>query len=166
MHRTTVDDLSAVHACAVPGSDEQLWEMSARFLDVGLARGEHAVYFDDGTIDAVLERLVDDRVPVDRPLADGQLVVVGAAETRAVLRGTVRDAAVMLAARIDRAVADGYPGFRMTGQFNSGLSRRDGVGLADFDAMIDTVLTGRPARVLCLYDRHRYPDDAIERMRA
>ena len=32
--------------------------------------------------------------------------------------------------------------------------------------MIDTVLTGRPARVLCLYDRHRYPDDAIERMRA
>src|SRR3954447_2262684 len=166
MHTTTVDDLSAVHACAVPGSDEQLWEMSARFLGIGLARGEHAVYFDDGTIDAVLERLVDDRVPVDRPLADGQLVVVGAAETRAVLRGTVRDAAVMLAARIDRAVADGYPGFRMTGQFNSGLSRRDGVGLADFDAMIDTVLTGRPARVLCLYDRHRYPDDAIERMRA
>ena len=111
MQTTTVDDLSAVHACAVPGSDEQLWEMSARFLGVGLTRGEHAVYFDDGTIDAVLERLVDDHVPVDRPLADGQLIVVGAAETRAVLRGTVRDAAVMLAARIDRAVADGYPGF-------------------------------------------------------
>jgi len=71
MQTTTVDDLSAVHACAVPGSDEQLWEMSARFLGVGLTRGEHAVYFDDGTIDAVLERLVDDHVPVDRPLADG-----------------------------------------------------------------------------------------------
>ena len=48
MHTTTVDDLSAAHACAVPGSDEQLWEMSARFLGIGLARGEHAVYFDDG----------------------------------------------------------------------------------------------------------------------
>ena len=40
MQTTTVDDLSAVHACAVPGSDEQLWEMSARFLGVGLTRGE------------------------------------------------------------------------------------------------------------------------------
>jgi hypothetical protein len=166
MRPTTVDDPSAVHACAVPGSDEQLWELSARFLGIGLTLGEQAVYFDDGTVDAVLERLVDDRVPVERSLADGQLTVVGATETRAVLRGTVRDAAVMLAGRIDRAVAEGYPGFRMTGQFNSGLSRRDGVGIADFDTMLDTVLAGRPARVLCLYDRHRYPDDMIERMRA
>ena len=54
----------------------------------------------------------------------------------------------------------------MTGQFNSGLSAPDGVGLADYDAIIDTVLAGRPARVLCLYDRHRFPDGAIERMRA
>ncbi len=80
MRTTTVDDLSAVHACAVPGSDEQLWEMSARFLGIGLAAGEQVVYFSDGTTDAVLERLVDDRVPVDRPLADGQLVIVGARE--------------------------------------------------------------------------------------
>jgi hypothetical protein len=40
MRTTTVDDPSAVHACAVPGSDEQLWEMTARFIGDGLAAGE------------------------------------------------------------------------------------------------------------------------------
>ena len=86
MRTTTVDDPSAVHACAVPGSDEQLWEMTARFLGDGLAAGERVIYHADGTADAVLERLVDDRVPVDRLLADGQLTVVDAEGTRAALR--------------------------------------------------------------------------------
>jgi anti-anti-sigma regulatory factor len=166
MRTTTMDQRSVAHACAIPGSDEQLWEMTAAFMTAGLSAGEQVVYFDDGTVDAVLQRLVDDRVPVDGALSGGQLSVVGAAETRRVVRGPVRDAAVLLAGMIDRAVGDGYPGFRMTGQWSSGLVRGDGISLTDYDAAIDTVLTGRPARVLCLYDRHRFPDDMIERMRA
>jgi anti-anti-sigma regulatory factor len=166
MQTTTVDMRSTAHACAVPDSDEQLWEITASFLAAGLTAGEHVLYLDDGTADAVLERLVDDRVPVHGPLADGQLTIVDAAETRRMLRGTVRDAAVGLATRIDSAVAAGYPGFRVTGQLNHGLSRADGVPLGDFDTAFDTVIIGRPARVLCLYDRHRFPDDVIERLRA
>jgi anti-anti-sigma regulatory factor len=153
MRTTTVDDPSAVHACAVPGSDEQLWEMTSRFLA-------------DGTADAVLERLVDDRVPVDRPLADGQLTVVDAEGTRAALRRPVREAAAALAAMVDDAVDAGYAGLRVTGQLNYGLLRPGGVGLADHDRIIDPVLAGRRGRVLCFYDRRRFPDDVIERMRA
>jgi anti-anti-sigma regulatory factor len=166
MQTTTVDMRSTAHACAVPDSDEQLWEITAGFLAAGLTAGEQVLYLDDGTADAVLERLVDDRVPVHGPLADGQLTVVDTAETRRMLRGPVRDAAVGLAARIDSAVAAGYPGFRVTGQLSHGLGRADGVPLGDFDTAFDTVIIGRPARVLCLYDRHRFPDDAIERLRA
>jgi anti-anti-sigma regulatory factor len=166
MQTTMVDMRSTAHACAVPDSDEQLWEITAGFLAAGLTAGEQVLYLDDGTADAVLERLVDDRVPVHGPLADGQLTVVDAAETRRMLRGPVRDAAVGLAARIDSAVAAGYPGFRVTGQLSHGLGRADGVPLGDFDTAFDTVIIGRPARVLCLYDRHRFPDDAIERLRA
>src|SRR5690349_13114919 len=125
MQATTVDGLPAAHACAVPGSDEQLWEMTAAFLAAGLSVGERVVYFDDGTADAVLQRLVDDRVPVRGPLVDGQLTVVEPARTRAVVHGPVRDAAVLLATMIDTAVGEGYPGFRMTGQFSSGLVRGD-----------------------------------------
>ena len=165
MRTTAVDERPVAHACAIPGSDEQLWEMTAAFVTAGLTAGEQVVYFDDGTVDAVLERLVDDRIPVRGALSDGQLTVVEAERTRRVVRGPVRDAAVMLAGMIDRAVGDGYPGFRMTGQWSSGLVRSDGISLADYDAVLDTVLAGRPARVLCLYDRHRFPDDMIERLR-
>jgi len=161
-----MDQRSVAHACAIPGSDEQLWEMTAAFVTAGLSAGEQVVYFDDGTVDAVLERLVDDRVPVRRPLADGQLTVVEAAETRRALRAPVRDAATGLAGLIDGAIDAGYPGLRWTGQLSSGLDRTRGVWLGDHDAAIDTAIAGRPARVLCFYDRHRFPDDVIELLRA
>jgi anti-anti-sigma regulatory factor len=166
MRSTTVDDPSAVHACAVPGSDEQLWEMTARFLGTGLARGEQVVYLADGTADAVLERLVDDRVPIDRPLADGQLTVLDADATRASMRVPVREAATALAAMVDGAVDAGYTGLRLTGELSSGQHRSAGPRLADYDGVIDTVLAGRPGRVLCFYDRHRFGDETVERMRA
>lgn len=166
MRTTTVDGQPAAHACAVPGSEEQLWEMSAAFLAAGLSVGEQVVYLDDGTADAVLERLVDNHVSIRGPLADGQLTVVDAAQTRAAFHSPVRDTAVLLSSMIDSAVDGGYTGFRMTGQFSSGLVRSDGIELADYDAALDAVLAGRPARVLCLYDRHRYPDDAIAVLRA
>ena len=166
MRTTTVEGGPSAHACAVPASDEQLWEMTAAFLAAGLTAGEQVVYFDDGTADAVLERLVDDRVPVRRPLADGQLTVVGAEQTRAALRVPLRDAATGLAALVDSALAAGYPGLRWTGQLSHGLERAGGLWLADYDGIIDAVLAGRPARALCLYDRRRFPDDAIERLRA
>jgi anti-anti-sigma regulatory factor len=166
MRTTTLDDPSAVHACAIPGSDEQLWEMTARFLGIGLAAGEQVVYHSDGTADAVLERLVDDRVPVDRLLADGQLIIVDPESTRASMRVPVRDAAGALAAMVDGAVDAGYTGLRVTGQLSSGAHRPAGPSLADYDGVIDTVLAGRPGRVLCFYDRHRFADGVIERMRA
>jgi anti-anti-sigma regulatory factor len=124
------------------------------------------VYFDDdGCADAVLERLVDDRVPVLRPLADGQLTVVDAELTRAALRGPVDVAAGLVVDMIGGAVEAGYSGFRMTGQFSSGLVRSDGISLTDYDAALDALLVGHPARTLCFYDRRHYPEEAIERMR-
>jgi anti-anti-sigma regulatory factor len=166
MRTTTVDDRSAAHACAVPGSDEQLFEMTAEFLAAGLSAGEQVVYFDDGTAESVLERLADDRVPVSRPLSDGQFTIVPGEQTRRSLRAPVREAAAMLSSHIDDAVAAGYTGFRTTGQLDSALQRPGGVGLPDYDAVIDGVIAGRPARVLCIYDRVRFPDAAIEQFRA
>jgi anti-anti-sigma factor len=104
-------------------------------------------------------------VPIEGPLDDGRLRVVEANQTRAGLRLPLRDAAVRYAALVDNALAAGYPGVRWTGQLNFGLRPSGGVWLADYDALIDQVLAGRPARALCLYDRARYPDEAIEVLR-
>jgi anti-anti-sigma factor len=166
MRTTTVDDPSVAHACAVPVSDEQLWEMTARWVAGGLSAGERVLYFDDGTVEAVLERLVDDRVPVRAPLADGRLAVVEAEVTRRALRSPVHEVRDSLIAQVDEAVAAGYTGVRVTGQLSSGLQRAGGVGLPEYDAAMDEVVAGRPARVLCLYDRRRFPDEAVEELRA
>jgi anti-anti-sigma factor len=166
MRMTTVDDPSAAHACAVPVSDEQLWEMTSRFIAAGLAAGEQVVYFDDGTVESVLERLVDDRVPVRGPLAEGQLAVVETERTRRALRSPAREVRDSLVAQVDEAVAAGYAGLRVTGQLSYGLKRAGGSGLAEYDAVMEEVATGRPARVLCLFDRRRFPEDEIEELRA
>lgn len=167
MMATVVGCSSAAHSCAVPVSDEQLFEMTAAFLSEGLTAGERVVYFDDGTAHAVLDRLADDRVPLDRPLAIGQLTIVPADVTRDALRSPVEQVEQMLRTQIDATFSEGYPGFRMTHQASSGLSEAGGVSLAEYDAGLDRVLRSRPrSRALCFYDRGRYPEHVIERMRA
>ncbi len=160
------DSSAAVsHACVIPVSDEHLWEVTARYLADGLAAGEHVVYFEDGTIDAVLRRLADDRVDVRVPLQRGQLAIVPTDATRALLRGTAAHVLATADATIVDALANGYPAVRLVGQAHSALES----GLAHmlaYEAGIDEMLGDRPAQVLCLYDRVRFPEDAIASLRA
>jgi anti-anti-sigma factor len=164
---TTVEDCRSVdHAIAVPESDEQRWQMSAEFLAHGLTRGEQVIYFDDGTSERVLERMADDGVAVAGPLREGRFSIVpsgGGLSSSDEVAHTVR-------ATIDSALAAGYPAVRMTGRL-AFLLRRGGrsapeYGVADFDRVLDDVVRDRPAHVLCIYDRSRYPEDVVEAMRA
>jgi anti-anti-sigma factor len=163
----TVEDLTSVdHACAVPISDEQLWEMTAGFLAGGLAAGEQVIYFDDGTADAVLDRLADDRVPVDRPLAEGRLTILPPDTTRSALRSPVSRAMETIGGAIENALVRGAPAVRITGQLDYALRRLGGVSLGEYDSALDRIIRDLPVRLLCFYDRRRYPDDAIEELRA
>ncbi|HXV93506.1 MAG TPA: MEDS domain-containing protein, partial [Pseudonocardia sp.] len=109
------DTASEVHSCAVPVSDEQLWEMAARFVADGLASGERVVYFDDeGAAAAVLSRLADDRVPVRRPLAEGQLSIVPAEVTREALSSSTDRVRGLVTATVDESLAAGWAGLRLT----------------------------------------------------
>ena len=163
----TVEDLRSVgHACALPVSDEQLWEMTAAFVAGGLQRGEQVVYFDDGTVDAVLARLADDRIPVVAPLHEGSLAIVPPDATRTALRSPVPAIAEIVRDTVDEAIAKGYPGVRLTGQFNYALQRAGGISIAEYDTVLDAAVRDRPVRLLCFYDRRRYPEAVIEEMRA
>lgn len=149
------------HLCGVPTSDEELWEMSAGFIAEGLAAQERVTYFEDGTAQAVLDRLADDHVPVGAALARGQLEIVPAERTRALVAGPAELAGALLGARIAESLADGWRGWRTTGQFSHGLQALGPAGLLRFDRALDGGLAGRPARALCLYDRRRYPEAAL-----
>jgi anti-anti-sigma factor len=163
----TVEDLRTVdHACAIPVSDEQLWEMTSTFIAAGLAAGEQVVYFDDGTADCVLERLADDCVPIAESLHDGSLIMVPPDTTRATLRSPPPYVQDLICGTVDDAVERGYTGVRLTGQLSYALQRAGGVSLLQYDDAFDEVIRVRPARLLCLYDRRRFPERAIEELRA
>ncbi|GEL20711.1 hypothetical protein PA7_45480 [Pseudonocardia asaccharolytica DSM 44247 = NBRC 16224] len=152
------------HVCAVPVSDEQLWEISADFVAGGLSRNEQVCYFDDGTVDSVLGRLADDRVPVDQPLRTGQLEILPAARIRQLFRASLSEARKLMCARIDEAKARGYAGLRMTGQMSYGTTRPGLLDIVEFESELDELVRSRSVTALCLYDRVRYTDAQIERL--
>jgi len=160
---TTVEDCRSVdHAIAVPVSDEQLWQISAEFLAHGLVRGEHVIFFDDGTSDRVLERMTDDGVAVAGPLREGRFTIVpGDRHT------SPHEVAETVRATVDAALAAGYPAVRVTGRLTFVEKHTAGAyGMADYDRVIEEVVRDRPAHVLCIYDRARYPEDVLEAVRA
>src|SRR3954454_13955141 len=164
--RAAEDLASGEHACAVPVSDEQLWELTAGFLSGGLRRNEKVVYFDDGTSERVLERLTEDRMPVAATLRSGQLQVVPADVTRGAFRSPVADVRALLHSYVDGSVAQGWSGFRMTGQLSYGAAAPAGIPMTAYDAALDDVVRERRLTALCLYDHGHYTQEQIERMRA
>lgn len=167
MPMTVVQDaMTASHACAVPVSDEQLWEMTARFVASGLDAGEHVVYFDNGNIDSVMERLDDDGVAFRGPMERGQLAVVPAEVTRSALSAGAEAVLGALDRSIDDALGRGFPAVRLTGDTAFALTQSGGLPMLEYEAGIDRMLGDRPARILCRFDRNRFPEDAIARLRA
>src|SRR5881397_2075062 len=160
---TTVEDCGSVdHAIAVPVSDEQLWQISAEFLAHGLVRGEHVIYFDDGTSDRVLERMTDDGVAVAGPLREGRFTIVPSDR-----HTSPHEVAETVRAAVDAALAAGYPAVRITGRLTFVVKHGGAAhGVADYDRVIEEVVRDRPAHILCIYDRARYPEEILEAVRA
>ena len=153
------------HVLAVPARDQQLREVTARFVADGLAAGEQVAYFDDGALDCVLERLTDDGVEVDDSLRRGQFQVVPSAQTRETLMAPVGELAGLLDDSISAAVEAGWAGLRLTGQASHGLRRPGGPVFHESEAILEKAVRGRPAHVLCVYDEARFPSDVVAHMR-
>jgi anti-anti-sigma factor len=163
-----IEDMSLVgHTCAVPVSDEQLWEVTAQWLAGGLAAGERVVYFEDETAGAMLGRMADDGVPVRQALHDGRMVIVPTEQTRAAANRPVAHYGELFVDQIDRAAARGYAGLRLAGECSSELLRAGGVDrVVEYEQTVDRVLRAHPsARLLCRYDRPRFDDHAVDQMR-
>jgi anti-anti-sigma factor len=165
----TIEDMSLVgHSCAVPVSDEQLWEVTAAWLAGGLAADERVVYFEDETAGAVLGRMADDGVPVRRALDEGRMVIVPTEQTRAAAARPVAHFEDVFGHQIDQAAARGFTGLRLSGECGSELLRAGGVDrVVEYEQVVDRVLREHPtARLLCRYDRPRFDDAAVTQMRA
>ncbi len=157
---------SASHACTVPVSDEQIWEMTARFLADGLAAGERVLYFEDGGADALLQRLDDDRVAYRIPMQRGQFEIVPAVVTRQLITSGPGGVLAAVDGVITQALDEGYPAVRLSGDGSHSLAHDRGATMLEYESKLDTLLGPRPARMLCMYDRGRFPENMIKRLRA
>lgn len=164
---TVVQDVSAApHACTVPVSDEQLWETAVEFLAEGLSAGERVMYMADGGVDALMQRLDDDRVDYREALRTGRLEIVPSELTRTMLRSSAPEMLQIVQGTLAETVEKGFPGVRLVGDASYALSLPGGEStILEYEAGLDEVLAGGPGRVLCVYDRGRYPEDILQTLR-
>ncbi|WP_028933138.1 MEDS domain-containing protein [Pseudonocardia spinosispora] len=163
----TLDALDLVgHTCMIPDSPEHVWETSAAWIAGGLRAGEKVMYFEDGSIDRLMDRLEDDRIPVARAMADGQFTVVPSEASRAGWAVPVEEVGPAFTQAIRETAEQGWPGVRFIAEPSRA---RLGYGLdlmASHEALIDGILLRNPqARLLCIYDRETFDDEAIAEMR-
>lgn len=164
---TVVQDVSGVvHACTVPVSDEQRWETTVEFLAGGLAAGERVMYLDDGDIDALMQRLDDDRVPYREALRTGRFEIVPSELTRMMLRSSAPEMLKIVEGTVAETVEKGYPGVRLAGDASYALTLPDGPAtVLEYEAGLDGALATGPGKLLCVYDRSRYDEDILRKLR-
>ncbi len=153
------------HACVVMDSDEQHWEVVAGYVRHGLARREKVVVFDgERSATPVLRRLAEDRLDVDRIVRTGQLTVVPPDAMTWMWSASTEEIVGLVSATVDDALAEGYPGVRLTNEPAAGRSDRSVGRLGEIDRAVDSALRARPATLLCQYERRHWAGSDLIRL--
>ncbi|GAA0944393.1 MEDS domain-containing protein [Virgisporangium aurantiacum] len=153
----TVDDLEpGDHACLTFSDADERLDIVAAFVRDGLDRGDKVVCLTDALEPAELSAELSGRgLPIEASTCSGQFeaapsvsayVVGGAFDPARVISG--------LRTRIDGALAEGYPGLRISADMVWALRPVSGLEqLLTFEVQFNELLASRPATVVCQYDR-------------
>ncbi len=169
MPRTVTRSPDAVahgdHVCARFGSAALQQQAVTAFVGNGLAARDRIWYLTDGSSpQQVLDFLRADGLAVDEAVASGQLAVRSAQESY--LADGPFDAEAMVSAlhaAVDEALADGYAGFRVTGEMSWATRDPAGIeGLLDYERRVGEVFSTRPAAV-CQYDTRLFDATVLDR---
>lgn len=152
------------HLCCLYESEDEHRGSLAPFLRQGLEQGEKVVYIaEDHTPQQVFGYLEDAGYKVAPHLANGQLRVVTPAETY--LREGSFDPdkmIVFLRTETERAIAEGYPTLRVTGEMTWSLNGVPGSDrLIEYEAKLNHFFPGSPCLAICQYDRRRFSSDTV-----
>jgi DNA-binding CsgD family transcriptional regulator len=153
--RTISDLRPGDHACCFYETAEKHRAVLTSFLRQGLEQGRKVVYIlDVSTAEAILAYLRRDGLDVEPYLARGQMVFLTSDETY--MQGGVFDPdrmIVELQAQTDQAVAEGYPGLRITGEMGWVLRGLPGSErLIEYEGRVNEFFPGSKCVGLCQYD--------------
>ncbi|MBI4573181.1 MAG: MEDS domain-containing protein [candidate division NC10 bacterium] len=151
------------HLCCLYETEEEHRAVLLPFLRQGLERDEKVIYIVEAhTAETVLDYLRADGVTVDSHLERGQLHILTRNETY--LRQGVFDPEGMIAlirGETERALAEGYPALRVTGEMTWALGGLAGSErLIEYEAKLNDFFPGSKCLAVCQYDRRRF-DPAV-----
>lgn len=141
------------HLCSSYAGDAEQRDVLDRFILDGLQRNERIWY----VAGAGRAAEVAERFALGSPLATGQAVIADTARTYT--DGGAFDPVRMIAyyeAAIASALEDGYAGLRVAAEMDWARPSVGGAGAAEllaYEQTVTTLFAGKPAAVLCQYDR-------------
>jgi hypothetical protein len=153
------------HLCLVYENAAEQMAVTVPFLKDGLGRGECCLYVaDDLTIEAVSRALEGGGVDVSWERERGALTLLTTREAYLPL-GTLEAGAILDFFRraVERALADGFSGYRTTGEMTWALGTEVGCArLIEYEALLNTFYPTSRTAAICQYDRRRFAPSVLQ----
>jgi PAS domain S-box-containing protein len=154
------------HLCLIYESKEEWQAVIVPFISIGLKRGERCIYIvDTSTADGIRKYLSKVGVDVAAAEKSGQLSILH--ETEAYTREGSFDPDKMIALLIsetEKAIAEGYPALRVTGEMTWVLRGHPGSErLLEYEAKLNHDFFPKyPCLAICQYDRWKFAPEVIK----
>jgi PAS domain S-box-containing protein len=154
------------HLCLIYESQEEWRAAAAPFISIGLKQGEKCIYIvDTSTAEEIRKYLLEEGVDVASAEKSGQLSILH--ETEAYTREGSFDPDRMIALLIsetEKAVSEGYPALRTTGEMTWVLRGHPGSEkLLEYEAKLNRDLFPQyPCLAICQYDRWKFDPEIIK----
>lgn len=152
------------HVCMIYESREEQIAGAVPFIRDGLERNERCVYIaDDSTIQDARAALTAVGIDVEKETARGALSLMTKRDSY--LRSGDFDPVGMvsfLEQTVERALADGFAGFRVTGEMTWALGCEHGCErLIEYEARLNNFFPRSRALAICQYNRKRFSPHVI-----
>ncbi len=154
--KTTAHPAHGDHLCAIYGSDRQWERLITTYVSAGLAGGNRVSYFtSERSPDKVIEVLRNGGIEVYDAMGRDALRVIDSAydgfDPEAMMTG--------LAAAIDEAHDDGFPGIRFLGEMGWATDPEVTTDdLARYEGMVTQYYRSRAVDGICLYDTRLFDE--------
>jgi len=154
------------HLCLIYESLKEWRYAIIPFIAIGLKRGEKCGYIvDTSTANQVRNYLKKEGIDVGSVEKSGQLFILH--QTEAYTREGSFDPDLMIAllkSETEKAVAEGYPALRVTGEMSWALRGHPGSGrILEYEAKLNQYLFPHyPCLAICQYDRWKFDPEIIK----
>jgi chemotaxis family two-component system sensor kinase Cph1 len=154
------------HLCLIYESQKEWRAVAVPFISLGLKHGEKCTYVvDTSTADEIRKYLAEEGIDVAAAEKSGQLSILH--ETEAYTKEGSFDPDKMIALLIsetEKAIADGYPALRVTGEMTWVLRGHPGSErVLEYEAKLNRDLFPKyPCLAICQYDRWKFDPEVIK----